>query len=351
MHTEKLSHEMKVRPFIEYEHEAIIVVCAADNNYAMQLAVTIRSILENFKGNRKIIFFVIDGGITNRNKQRIRKSIIFDRCEFEFEFVSISDALLRDIQEIHELTETVNVKTKADYISIASFYRVIIPELLSNQFEKVIYLDCDLVVKGNLEELWKIDIGENYLLAAQDTWIPSVSSPTAMLNFLELGLEPKAKYFNAGVLVINLKKWREDRLNAKAVKYFRQNLEHIGWYDQGLLNALLINQWGQLDPRWNFNATSFYSYSLRGYVSWKNSESLFSEDVYNNLLQDPYIVHFVSAKKPWTSRHTPCKEEFFKYLDMTVWSGWRLTIWRRLWNRFIYETKLVLNKTCHSGSV
>lgn len=323
-------------------NEPIVVVCAADNNYAMPLAVTMRSALENLKGDRKIVFYIIDGGITDFNKQKILKSLILEKCEVEF--IQISDSLIGGITIAHESIESKNIATKAKYVSVASFYRLLIPQLLPEQLEKVIYLDCDLVVKGDLEQLWQTDLGENYVLAVRDTWIPSISSPTGRLNHQKLGLKPDSQYFNAGVLVINLRKWRTDDFSPKAIKYFRQNLEYIGWYDQGLLNALLVGQWGQLDPKWNFNATSFYNYSSENYLSWKDSESLLSEDIYNELVRHPYIVHFVSEKKPWTSRYTPRKADFFEYVDKTSWTGWRLTLWRRLWRRLVlvYKAKTVM---------
>ena len=260
----------------------------------MPLAVTMRSALENLKSNHKIVFYIIDGGITDFNKQKILKSLVLERCEVEF--IQISDSLISDITIAHESIESKNIETKATYISVAAFYRLLIPELLPEQVEKVIYLDCDLVVKGNLEQLWQTDLGENYILAVQDTWILYVSSPTARLNYKELGINPDSKYFNSGVLVINLRKWRTGEFSRKTIQYLRQNLEYIGWYNQGLLNALLVGQWGQLDPRWNFNATSFYDYSSEDYLSWKDSESLLSEDIYNRLVRYPYIVHFVSEK-------------------------------------------------------
>jgi lipopolysaccharide biosynthesis glycosyltransferase len=339
---ENLFWEEEVK--LSASNEPIVVVCAADNNYAMPLAVTMRSALENLKGNGKIIFYIIDGGITNLNKQKILSSLILSRCEVKF--VSISDSLLRDIYEAHKPLESANKKIKADYetshVTITSFYRLIIPELLPNNVEKVIYLDCDLVVSGDLEELWQIDQGENHVLAVQDTWIPYMSSSTGKLNYQKLGIDSDSKYFNAGVLVVNLKRWRADKFSIKAINYFKQNLEYVGWYDQGVLNAMLVGKWGELDPRWNMSPSSVY-----GFSSWQ--ESPFSEEVYNALLEKPYIIHFVS-KKPWTSRHTLFKEYFFRYVDLTAWSGWRLTIWRRLWLRLIREFKTVMSKINHLWS-
>jgi lipopolysaccharide biosynthesis glycosyltransferase len=140
-------------------------------------------------------------------------------------------------------------------------------------------------------------------------------------------------HFNAGILVLNLNKWRANAFSNNAIKYFRQNLEYIGWYDQGILNALLVGKWGHLDPRWNFNVTSFYDSSSRSYLPWINSKSLLSEDVYNKLISSSYIVHFVSGNKPWICLKCPLREDFFEYVDRTKWSGWRITILRRLWRK------------------
>ena len=320
--------------------ESIVVVCAADDNYAMQVAVAGRSAIENLQDNRHINLYIIDGGIKSHNKQKILKSLDSKKCKVEF--IQIPDALLEKIEEAHKLVASEGVTTKAEYISIASFYRLLIPELIPQEFDKVIYLDSDLVVRENLEKLWQADLGESFVLAAQDTWIPYVSSPTGFFNCEKLSVPPDSKYFNAGVLVIDLKKWRDAGISAKAIEYFVQNLEHVGWYDQGILNGLLAGKWGELDPRWNMSPTSVF-----GFSSWQQSP--FSEEMYNTLTRDPFIIHYVSEKKPWTSRHTLCKEYFFQYVDMTEWSGWRLTVWRRLRMRFVREFRSALRKINRSN--
>ena len=317
-----------INHLFETENLVVNVVCASDNNYSMQLAVMLRSVLENLDGDYKINAFVIDGGITNENKNKIIASLIIERCNVNF--VKINDTLNQIVEQAHELIQHFDNKIKADYVSIASFYRLLIPKLLPEEINKVIYLDCDMVVTGNLSRLWEIDIEDNYLLAAQDTWIPYISSSTGNLNYMELGIAPESKYFNAGVLVINLEKWRNENVCDQAIEYFKENMHHIGWYDQGLLNSLLVDKWGQLEPGWNFNPTSFYNYHFKDYLPWRKTEQIFAEKTYNDAVMNPHIIHFVSENKPWTSRHTPRKEYFFNYVDMTAWSGWRLTIWKRI---------------------
>ncbi|MBE9233102.1 glycosyltransferase family 8 protein [Cuspidothrix issatschenkoi LEGE 03284] len=318
------------------DNEPIIVVCASDNNYAMPLAVTVRSALVNLKSQRKILLFIIDGGIKNHNKQKILQSISIDNCEIKF--IPKPDSWL-DLMKFDNLE-------KKHWLSVsgAAFYRLMIAELLPKQFDKAIYLDCDLVVRGNLEELWTNDLADNYILAVQNLRIPYVSSPWGLLNYKELGISPDTKYFNSGVLVINLKKWRDDKMTIKAIEYLNKNKEYIRMHDQDGLNALFANQWGELDPRWNVPP-----YITDIYPSW--ADSLFSEEVYNVLISEPYIIHYLTDKKPWTSRHTPLKDYFFHYLDMTAWSGWRLTTWRRLKLKLIHKFENLMSKITNQGDI
>jgi lipopolysaccharide biosynthesis glycosyltransferase len=187
--------------------------------------------------------------------------------------------------------------------------------LLPTHFSKAIYLDSDLIVQGNIEELWNIDLGDNYLLAVQDLGAPYVSSPRGLTNYRQLGIPPEYKYFNAGVLVLNLEKWRADEMSEKILEYVVNNKQHIRWHDQDALNAMLAGKWGELDPRWN-QIPYLFKYS-----SWEASP--FTENVFNDLTHNPFIVHFATRDKPWhESCNHPQKDLFFQYLDDPIWATW-----------------------------
>ncbi len=316
------------------DSNAIAVVCAADDAYAMPLAVTVRSALENLKGNRKIILFIIDGGIKKTNKQKIIRSLVSEKCEIRW--IENPDHLLSEIEVLRpfviENVPNVGTIEEQAHIKISAYYRLLISELLPNHFKKAIYLDSDVIVIGDLGELWDIDIGKNYLLAVQDIAIPYVSSPGGLINYQEIGISANSKYLQSGVLVINLEKWRVNGTSSQCIEYLQKNREYVRWHDTDVLNAILAEKWGELDPRWN--QTPFvYQYS-----SWKDSP--FSESIFNDVVYHPYIVHFVSQAKPWNSREEhPFRHLFFHYLDRTDWSGWRFTVWRRLWGRLGREIK------------
>ncbi|WP_309739432.1 MULTISPECIES: glycosyltransferase family 8 protein [unclassified Chamaesiphon] len=339
MQVEVLANRAAIKPSIAAD--PIIVVCAADDNYAMPLAVTLRSAIDNYQGDARLVFYILDGGIQERNKQKIWQSTQSAKCELKF----LTVPNLPAIEHLKQINHTLGPdgKTISQYLSVATFFRILIPEVLPAEINKVIYLDCDLVVKGNLAELWQYQLGDNYILAAQDTWIRYVSTANGLLNYRELGISADAKYFNAGVLVINLQKWRADDFCNQSMDYLQHNKQFVRWHDQDILNPLLAGKWGQIDPKWNFNSTSFYDYDTSSYLAWQDErESLFTKDIYHNLIHQPAIVHYASAKKPWTSRHCPRKEDFFKYIDRTAWSGWRLTIWRRLQLKLAGKLKVLV---------
>ncbi|MBR8839335.1 MAG: glycosyltransferase family 8 protein [Stigonema ocellatum SAG 48.90 = DSM 106950] len=300
------------------DKEPIHVVCAADDRYSMPLAVTLRSVLENLDSERSINFFIIDGGIKQHNKKRILKSL---------------GSKLYTIEWLQPSTELLSKMVVSGHVKIASYFRLLMSHILPFQLQKVIYLDSDLIVLKNLDLLWDVDIGEAYLLACQDLGIPYVSDPYGLANYKELGIPADSKYFNAGVLVINLEKWRSENIGMKVIQYLEQNKDYIRWHDQDGLNAVLAGTWGELDPRWNQVPSIYLKYS-----SWKDSP--FLEDVYKKLSHDPFIIHFASSNKPWNSRvYHPANYLFFQYLDLTVWSGWRYTIWRRAWNKIVKQAK------------
>jgi lipopolysaccharide biosynthesis glycosyltransferase len=315
------------------QQEPIVVVCAADDKYAMPLGVMIRSVLANLKGNRQINLFIIDGGICNHNKKKIVKSLNSKQCEVIF--LSKPDFLIKDIKEADQYCVNKGIENKT-HLSVAAYYRLLIAELLPQQFEKAIYLDCDLILQEDLEKLWQIDLEENYLLAVPDMWIDSISAHNGLLNYQELGLDANLKYFNSGVIVINLKKWRTERIFAKAVEYFKKNKIYVRFHDQDILNALFAGKWGEIDPRWNVTP------GIYEYPSWEVSP--FAENVYNNLLNEPFIIHFAAEKKPWNSKDVLLKEHFFHYVDLTAWAGWRFTFLRQIWLELVGNIKYKANK-------
>ena len=288
------------------ENDPIVVVCAADDNYAMPLAVTLRSALENLGDKRKLSIFIIDGGIATGNKRKIAISLQSDK--------------VANLIWLHPSENSITDVEASSYYTKAIFYRLLIPELLP-EYPKAIYLDSDVVVNADLGNLWDVDIGDNYLLAARDLYFPTILS-TPCKKFFQSKVLKIDKFFNSGVLSINLEKWRLEKIGIEVIKCISQHK----LLDQEGLNVVLKDKWKEIDPRWN-RTSGIYECN-----SWKNSP--FPEDEFTNLVNHPYIIHFTSADKPWNSINR-CPEQplFYNYLDMTAWAGWRFTQWKRIQRR------------------
>ncbi|PSB28775.1 glycosyltransferase family 8 protein [Stenomitos frigidus] len=291
--------------------DPIVLVCSADENYAMPMTVMLTSVLANLKTNAQLMISVLDGGIHPLTKRKVVQSLQHPTIPVHVDWIKPDCTLLRDLPVNGRLT-------------LAAYYRLLIPEALPTHLHKVIYLDCDMIVQGNVAQLWQLDVGEDYVLAVQDDYQPLLSSHggCGLRNYRELGLNPDQKYFNSGLLVMNLKKWREDAIGSNVLEFSRQNWATIVNADQDGLNAVMQGRWGQISDRWN-QLPGVYTYS-----SWE--ESPYDEAAFKALRDAPYIIHYTNLPKPWQHgcQH-PATPLFLTYLDRTAWKGWRDTVWRR----------------------
>ena len=263
--------------------ESIALVCAADDAYAMPLAVTLRSASQNLRPGYGLEVFVLDGGMRKNHRAMVEGSVDPARARLHWRVPSESSTrrLSRDGR-----------------LSIVTCFRLLAGDLLPPNAHRAIFLDCDVVVLGDLAHLWQTPTGKHPICAVRDTIIGSVGSPLGLANHRELGLPADLPYLNAGVLLLDLDAWREQRLGERFLRYLEERHPQNGYRDQEAMNAVLRGSWGTLDPRWN---------------------QLPGSDV-----EDPWVVHYATWEKPWNFRCPhPARELFYCYLDETRWSGWR----------------------------
>lgn len=297
--------------------DTIVLVAAADENFVMPLAAMVTSALCNLAEDRRLLLYVMDGGIAPGSRARLLESWGSQRIFVRW--LQPDLGLLGDLK----ITGHVNALTYA---------RLLMPRLVPDRHDRVIYLDCDLIVLGDLAELWDVPLGDRALLAAQDMtapWMdsavalenfaacaPYLSAATALVNYEALGIAPKTPYFNAGVMVVNLARWRADDVAGRVLRYLRDHATFVRWWDQDGLNAVLHDQWGALDPRWN-QIPHIYRYPTQ-------AESPFDAATFDAIVNDPKVVHFSARSKPWHGDNThPRRDLYFAWLDRTAWAGWR----------------------------
>lgn len=294
-----------------------VVVLAADDRFAMGLAATVRSAIDNLSPDSRLRLYILDGGIQPDNKRRLVQS--WPAGRFDIEWVGVDPSAIADLPV-------------SGHFNLVGYYRMLMPRLLSADIDRVLYLDSDLMIGADLAQLWRHDLSGNMCLAVQDCAAPCMDASVALPNyqrcsaylgsawpvpnFRELGLGGDAPYFNSGVLLIDLAAWRAADLPRLLLGCMEQHSQHALWWDQYALNVVLAGRWGSLDLRWNQGAQIYQ------YPTWEQSP--FSRQTFEELRDDPYIVHFTTRHKPWLAscRH-PLRKEFFQYVDRTAWAGWR----------------------------
>jgi lipopolysaccharide biosynthesis glycosyltransferase len=235
--------------------------------------------------NHKIVVHILDGGISLKN--RLKLSIFLKRIKFKYKFYKI------------DYTKIKNAPI-SNHISLASYNRIFLSSVISNKIDKILYLDCDLIVLKDIRSFFEVNLEEFYLGAVREI----INSEAKQR--LELGEE--YHYFNAGVQIINLKKWRLDKFEDVLINFILYKTEKIVYHDQDTMNYCARGKW--LELSYNYNATHFFYYPdvyPPSYFGMKQED-------YEESVKDPVIIHFTSHQKPWIEgcKH-PKKEIYFKY--------------------------------------
>lgn len=279
----------------------IVVVTAADDRYAMPLAAMGRSLFAHLPAGRRLHLYVIADRLGEESRRRILASWDLSSVEVSW--------LPADLDRLRHLKVS-------GHIGVATYFRILVGSLLPQTVERAIYLDADVIVEQDLGLLWELDLADHPIGAAPDWIVQKVSSANGLATWRELGLGASQTYFNAGVLLIDLARWRREETEARVLAYLEKNRARVRWWDQDGLNAVLGKDFLELDPRWNLNIQS------RAFPAPESIPIPRAE--YEAVVAAPWICHFATRVKPW---HTDCRhprrDRFFHYLDQTAWAGWR----------------------------
>lgn len=170
--------------------------------------------------------------------------------------------------------------------SHATYARLMIGEIVPDH-QRILYLDADTIVMSSMQELDVMAIEEPAIAAAcVEPYTPTFSSSNGICDFSKLGFSGAEPYFNAGVMLIDVPRWRKARVADRAIAYLRRTDVRISLFDQEALNVAMAGMWRSLDPEWN---VSRY---------WMHQERRAARP---RILDAVRIVHFLSAEKPWAA--------------------------------------------------
>lgn len=259
--------------------DPIHIVAVSNDTYAKHTAVMIHSIIQNKKNSDPLHFYII-GRLSEQKRARLIQCSKKENVKIQF--FHVDESLFADFKLF-------------SYFKKEAYYRLLIPELLDNNIHKVIYLDSDIIVKHDISELWNINLSNHFLAAVQDVGYCASKKRRKILSIpLQYG------YFNSGVILINLKKWREHDISKQVIEFAKHNPSKLRSIDQDALNAILYDKWLKLHAKWNY---------ITGRIRKKK------------FIQNPAIIHFTGKNKPWDTKRCnhPLKEEYHFYSSSLNW--------------------------------
>lgn len=291
----------------------VSVVFTCDDNYASHLGVCITSILKNANHDTFYEFIVLDGGISKENKVKINL------------LHSINKSFSIRYFDMHNRFREMDSGARN---AAAIFYRFAIPEILS-EYSKVLYLDVDMIVAKDLAEIYEFDIGGKYLGAVKDGGVAGFDDNTldAISKLIIRSKEQlRNYYFNAGFILMNLDKMRQDGIMQKAKEFAIKHRGNLPFFDQDALNYA---------TDWNI------VYLPEKYNCFAIKKNRYKKDI--------AVLHYIS-NKPWNSDQVPLAYLYWHYRQI---SPWRISIIsfliKRLRmicfrNRFLKRIVLLVNK-------
>lgn len=266
-------------------------------------ATSIVSLLENNKDLTSINVWVVDDGISEEKKQLLEEMIV--QYGRELHFVPAPDP-----------SQFFDFPFKSRYQMGHSYMRMCIGSLLPESIEELLVLDSDTLVLGNLRDLWETKM-DNYILAGV---ADCVNVKAFRHQFM---LQDSGIYCNAGMFLVNLKAWRENKIEDCIRETIHENNGNIFFFEQTLMNYACKDKILKLDAKYN-SYTLFYAFTYKNLIRWRRPTNFYTESEVKNAVVDSRIIHFTRnfymTSRPWVlGCDHPLTEVYRRYKYLTPW--------------------------------
>ncbi len=278
------------------------VVFAADDGYVPMVTTTIRSMLSNASKDRFYDVVVLTSNISWEHQQLMRESLAGGADNVSLRFHDVSSVMCE-----------YDLSTNNAHIGVETYYRFIIQRVMP-AYDKVLYLDSDLIVEGDVAELYDTELGENLLAATRDVdYLGNLNmNDGKRLAYTRdrLKMANPYDYFQAGVLLLNLKAMREAYTTAQWLEF--ASAKDLIYDDQDVLNAHCEGRVAFLDQRWNVmhdccgRVGGVFAFAPAG-----------AYKAYLAARQRPLIRHYAGCDKPWTLASCDWAAHYWKYARET----------------------------------
>ena len=282
------------------------ILFSSDDNYARHMGVAIYSLLSHNTKVSKIRLFIVDNNISSENISKISQVIsTFDNAELTF-------------IPFEKWAENLHINM-AWPISLSSYARLFVGEMLPGDIERLLYLDSDMLVCEDLSNLWNTELGDKMIGAIQDQVNGNAKT--------SIGLNLSDDYFNAGLLLFNLKKWRNEGMGEKCLNFIASYGGQVIHHDQGTLNGLLKDLWLRLPLKYNVMTIHYIMSQSKIKRYFRDKSSFYDLEEIEDAKLRPSILHFTPSftSHPWELNCKHPKRDLYKCTqNETPWANYPL---------------------------
>jgi lipopolysaccharide biosynthesis glycosyltransferase len=272
------------------------LVFACDENQARGLAVAMSSALQHLSGDVSPVVYVLDAGIAAGSRERLVNVAFAEGVEVAWIYVPPAR-----LSQVDATVPQGPMAGTAHHVTRAGYARLLIPELLPRHVQRAVYLDSDVLVRGDLSPLFDLDLDGALFAAVTDFAVASAPHP--------LFGESIPHYFNSGVLVLDVGRWRNAAFAERVLGWAGAQQQVLPFLDQDALNAV-AEDWYELEPRWNVQ---------QGFL-WRPALATEFASQREALYDGAVVLHFTGGTKPWhVDSATPGT---FLWLRALIGSGW-----------------------------
>ena len=276
--------------------------------FASVMSVSMLSLLDNNRSFGEIKFYIVDDGISEENKKNLLEMVSQYNSADNVRGIVFIDA--------PDPVKAFRFPFKSRYQMGHSYPRMLIGSILPDSVDRVLCLDSDTLVCGDLQDLWNRDLGCNIMAGVSDCMnIIKYSKQFQMTD--------EMIYCNAGMFLVDLKKWREQKIEKKIIRRIHKQNGNVFFFEQTLMNWACGGKILALPPEYNCY-TLFWAFSYKDLIRWRKPLNFFQESEVLRAKEDPKIIHFTRnfymLSRPWVKGcDHPMTAEYIRYKQMTPW--------------------------------
>jgi len=289
------------------------IVYASDRNFAKILGVSVVSLFENNVGST-IKLHILDSGIGVDGREKIE---------------NVCQLYGQEIPQwitVENIQNELNISVVADRGSMSQFARIFVSRHIDESIDRILYLDCDTIIRKPIKDLWNTDLKGKTIAVLNDAFSKYYRA--------NIDLAPDDIMFNSGVMLIDLKKWREQNVERYVLDFIRQKKGFVEKGDQGALNAVLSHDCVLFDPKYNA-VTIFFDFSYKEMLRYRRPPGYYPDEQIRKAVENPVIIHYTVSflsKRPWMKGcGHPWTDEWLKYKAMSPWADTPLIEEKRSW--------------------